>query len=204
MNLFELDSLPAMLRDAITSRNLAARQILFRRDDAASALFFVKTGRLKVIRHTSESSKLTLQIARPGECLAEGALFSRIYGCEAIAEITSEVLIYPKGPLLSALRNYPDLAEDFMTRLVKQNQSLIMNLELRDIRMAHKRVLQYLRYLAGSNHASVVQFDRHLKDIAIDLGLTPETLSRALTRLEHEGVITRGPSFITLHNLPAA
>lgn len=100
-----------------------------------------------------------------------------------------------------------------MSLLVKKHESFIRQLELRDIRAAHVRVLQYLRYLAEPSDArpfaphsnrTVVQFDRPLKEIAIDLGLTPATLSRALTRLEQEGVISRQHTLVTLHNSSAA
>ncbi|NJL56178.1 winged helix-turn-helix domain-containing protein [bacterium] len=45
--------------------------------------------------------------------------------------------------------------------------------------------------------------DRPLKDIAADLGITPETLSRALTKLERDGAITRQQNAIILRDVSA-
>ena len=42
--------------------------------------------------------------------------------------------------------------------------------------------------------------DRFLKDVASDLGFTPETLSRALIRLEADGLIARSDRIIILQN----
>lgn len=204
MDLFTLDSLPSVLKQAIAIRTLASEQILFRQGDSASAMFIVKSGRLKIVRHTPERRLVTLQVVRPGDSFGEGALFSELYAYTAIAEIPSQVVAYPKHSLLAALREKQNLAEDFMALLVKRNLSLIIRLELRDVQAAHRRVLQYLYYLTQANASTVVTFDRPLKDIAIDLGLTPATLSRALARLEREGIISRTQKIIKLNHSSVA
>lgn len=204
MDLLTTTTLPPNLRSAIARRELVAEQILFRQGDSASALFVVQTGRLKIVSHTPERRLVTLQVARPGDSFGESALFSDYYPYTAIAEVPSQVLIYPKQPLLAALRQHLDLAEDFIALLVKQNLVLMTQLELRDIRAAHRRVLHYLHHLTNPDTPNVVRFDRPLKNIAIDLGLTPATLSRALTRLEQEGIITREQNIITLQKSSAA
>lgn len=87
-----------------------------------------------------------------------------------------------------------------MAMLVKKIQSLKLRLELRDIRIAHERVLHYLRHLINYPQETTIVLDRPLKDIAEDLGFTPEALSRALIRLETDGAIARDARIITLHN----
>ena len=71
-------------------------------------------------------------------------------------------------------------------------------MELRHIRIAHERVLHYLRYLPHINSQTYIVFDRSMKDIAVALGLAHETLFGALRRLEREGRITRTPAQIQL------
>ncbi|WP_017315651.1 Crp/Fnr family transcriptional regulator [Mastigocladopsis repens] len=204
MDLLTLDSLPLELRNAIVHRDLAAGESLFQQGDLASSFFVLETGRVKVVRYTSGDKEVILQIAGAGDGVAEIALFSEIYPCSAVAEVNSRVIVYPKEFLLSAIRNNPDLAEDFMAMLVRKIQDLKIRIELRDIRAAHERLLRYLRYQAQFGEHTVVNFDRPLKNIAADLGFTPETLSRALMRLERDGMITRTRLSITLVNSPAA
>jgi CRP/FNR family transcriptional regulator, dissimilatory nitrate respiration regulator len=203
MDLLILDTLPSEVRDAITYRDLAKGENLFQQGEETSAFFVVETGRVKLVRYTSGDKEVTFQVAIPGESLAEIALFSQTHPCTAVAEMPSRVVVYPKEQLLSALRNNPDLAEDFMTILVDRIQGLKVRLELRDIRAAHERLLRYLRYQGQPGEKNTINFDRPLKDIAADMGLTPETLSRALARLEQSGMITRTRLQITLQNLPA-
>ena len=204
MDLLTIGGLPPELRNAITVKELAAEQILFQQGDSASAFFIVETGQLKLVRYISEDTIVTFESVGSGESLAEIALFSDTYPCAAVAEVASRVIVYPKQLILSALRDHADLAEDLRTMLVRKIQVLKVRLELRDIRASHQRVLRYLRYLVQPDHPNIVTFNRPLKDIATDLGLTPETLSRALSRLEREGTITREPGQIRLHNSSAA
>lgn len=204
MDLLTPDRLPLALRDSITYQELVAGQALFQPGEPALGLFVVETGRLRLYRYTTEGRIATLQVARAGESFGETALFSDVYTDNAIAEVATRVAVYPKQLLLDALGNHPNLAEDFMVLLVRKIQSLKFRLELRDIRSAQERVLQYLRHLVQPANETSVELDRPLKEIASDLGLTPETLSRALARLEREGAIARVQRVIMLHNSSAA
>ena len=85
--------------------------------------------------------------------------------------------------------------------LIRKIQTLKVRLEWFNSRSAHERLLQYLRFL--SENQTVVNLDRPLKEIAGELGFTPETLSRALARLEQQGAIARHGRSITLQNSAA-
>lgn len=91
-----------------------------------------------------------------------------------------------------------------MVILVNKIQSLQIDLELRNIRLAHQRLLQYFKYSALVNHETVVNLDRPYKEIALELGFTAETMSRALLKLEKEGAIARQQNKIIIHNSSVA
>lgn len=202
MDLSILDSLPSTLQSAATYQVLVTGQALFHRRDQAQSIFVVQTGRLKLVRYTSEGKLVILQVVRTGESFAESALFSDVYGCDAVAEMPSRVIAYPKQVLLTLLRQQPDLAESFINRLALKNQSLKDRLELQSIRSARERILQYLLHLIQTGETTI-NFDRPIKDIAVELGLTPEALYRTLAQMEREGIITRTQRQITLRT-PAA
>lgn len=200
MDLTAIDSLPETLRDSITIQNLAAGETLFAQEDEASNFYVVASGRIKLVRFLEQGQVSTFEIVRTSESIAEIALFADIYPCTAIAEIDSEVIAYPKEEFLTVLRTYPDITFDFMAMLVQKIQSMKFRLELRDIRIAHERVLRYLRHLVNFPQETTIVLDRPLRDIASDIGFTPETLSRALIKLEAEGAIARQERIITLQN----
>ena len=198
MNLLTIDSLPESLRGAIAFTNLSPGETLFTQGDDATAVFALETGRVKLVRYTGEGRMITFEVVRGGEILAESALFLNTYPCTAIAEEASRVVIYPQEALRSALQNYPELAEELTMILITKMQTLKVRLEWFNSKSAHERLLQYLRFLSGNQ--TVINLDRPLKEIAGELGFTPETLSRALARLEQQGAIARNGRSITLHS----
>ena len=69
-------------------------------------------------------------------------------------------------------------------------------LELRSITSARDRLLHYLIGRLDPGQQTVT-LDKPLKAVASELALTPEALSRLLSRLESEGAITRQRRLIT-------
>jgi DNA-binding Lrp family transcriptional regulator len=60
----------------------------------------------------------------------------------------------------------------------------------RGIPSARDRVLHYLQ-IAAQPDRTTVTLERPLKEIAQEIGISPESLSRALRELQQEGMITR-------------
>ncbi len=84
-----------------------------------------------------------------------------------------------------------------MALLARQVISLRSHLEIRNIRSAKERVVQFLRLAASEENGSIT-FSRPLKDIAGDIGLTHEAFYRTLAKLESSGEIARSGRTITL------
>lgn len=178
-------------------RQFAAGDVLFRQGDAATAIYAVKSGRVRLLRRTVDDHLVVLHTARNGESFAEAALFSEVYHCDAVAAVPSRIWRYPKDQLLAALRANPSLWEAFVARLARQVQGLRSRLELRNIRSARERVFQYLLLAAGPDGRTVA-LDGQLQDIAADLGLTREAFYRTVASLEAKGVIARTEQAIVL------
>lgn len=109
--------------------------------------------------------------------------FHDAYLCTAIAETRSPAVVFPKQPFLKALKHSPELTKALMLQLPKRLHESKMLLELRSICSAHQRVLHYLQLLIKPQRNSLI-LDRLLKDIALNMGLTPEALSRSLKYLQ--------------------
>src|SRR6266851_7973366 len=183
-----LDWLPAAIRERSRVRELDAGQALFRQGDRTFAIFEIERGRLRLIRSTVAGHPVVLHTARPGELLAEAALFAPAYQCDAVAAAASRVRAYPKRELLAAFRADPALAERFMAVLAHQIHALRGRLEERNIRSARERVLHHVALHAGA-HGRTMPVEGTLMDIAAEIGLTPEVLYRTLAELDKEGVV---------------
>jgi CRP/FNR family transcriptional regulator, dissimilatory nitrate respiration regulator len=190
------DRLPPLLEATTTVRALAAGERLFRQGDPAAAFYRVESGRLRLVRRTVDDHLVILHTARRGEFFTEAALFAESYHCDAMAAAPSRVRVYPKAKVVEALRTDPALAAAFMARLARQLQELRARMELRNIRSAKERVLQYLRWRAGRGRS--VALEGPLQDIAAEIGMTREALYRTLAALEAEGRLSRGETAILL------
>lgn len=185
------------LKSFITHRQLNVRETLFRRNEVAFALFAVEVGRIRLVRYLANGTEVCLHVARVGESFAEAALFSEVYHCDAIADRPSRVAVYPKEAILQLMQSRPDAALSFTALFAKHVQSLRTQLELRNVHSARDRTLQYLSLLIEPGQ-SVIMFDRPLKDVATDIGLTHEAFYRALAQLKREGYIQQRRRQITL------
>jgi CRP/FNR family transcriptional regulator, dissimilatory nitrate respiration regulator len=178
-------------------RRLGRGETLFRQGDPATAVYGVEAGRMRLVRHTTEGSAVTLAVAREGDALAEASMFADVYHCEAVADPPSTVAVFPKRELRAALRADADLAARFLALFARQVQELRARLELRNVRSARERVLAWLE-LVESGPLAPPPAGRPLKDLAAELGLTPEAFYRTLARLEREGAIARAGRSLTL------
>jgi CRP/FNR family transcriptional regulator, dissimilatory nitrate respiration regulator len=190
------DGLPHSLEAASAVRELAAGELLFRQGDPAAAIYRVESGRLRLIRRTIDDHLVILHTARRGEFFAEAALFAEAYHCDAVAAVPSRVRIHPRAMMMEALRADPALAEAFMARLARQLQDLRARTELRNIRSAKERVLQFLRLRAGQGRS--IPIEGQLQDIAAEIGMTREALYRTLAVLKAEGRLNRTETTILL------
>lgn len=187
MNLVTPTDLPADLRT--TRCSLAAGQILLQQGEPANNLYWVESGKLRLVSFVNQRM-ITHYFVGEGELLAESALQFDTYACTAIAETSAELLAIPKDEFAAALRQSPRLSELYLANLTQRFQSTKDLLELRSISSARDRILHYLMQRRPAGQTTVT-LDRPLKMLASDLALTPEGLSRLLSRLQTEGVITR-------------
>ncbi len=195
------DRLAAAVGAAGTTRRLAAGEALFRQRDPARAIFVVRSGRVLLVRHTPAGQRVLLHNARPGELLAEAALFAEAYHCDAIAATAAELRVIPTPALRDALRRDPALALGLAGTLAHQVQGLRARLALRDLRPAEDRVLAALALHAGPEDGpedGAVHLPGPLVELAAEIGLSHETLYRTLAALERAGQIERSGGDIRL------
>ena len=113
----------------------------------------------------------------------------------------SQVCVYPKAAVLTALRNDPANALSFLSLVAHQVIELRQRLELMKVRSAKDRVLLYLDLNAGPD-GRTVELRGELQDIASELGLTREAFYRTLTAMTRAGAIKRTGARILLNKSP--
>ena len=125
---------------------------------------------------------MTLFRTRAGDALAEPALFSAVYHCDAVAQLPSRVTGFDRAAVLELIGTKPAFALALVQRLAGQIQGYWRRLELLAIRSAPERVFAGLA--DGRLTGSVIDF-------AAELGLTHEAVYRALSELVRAGRVER-------------
>ena len=178
-------------------RGIAQNECLFHRGEAAFAIFEVIKGKLRLVRNTVEGRQVVMNLSTVGDLFAEAALFANEYHCDAIAVEKTSVRFLDKSKLLALFRNDPELAEKFLSVMARQVQRLRAKLELRNIRSAGERLMQYL-LLSTESDGRTVPIPGTVKELAKELGLTHVGLYRTLAKFEKDGLVVRTPSALVL------
>lgn len=190
MGSFKIEQLPLDLKNAMIYYDLFDGEILFYQNEPAKAIFVVDSGSIKLVQYTDAGQIINHYSVKPGEYFSEVGLFHPVYICTAIAEKNTRVLSFPKQLFVDTLQRDINLSKTFMEQLAWRLYQTKLLLELRGIRSARERILHYLR-VSNPNNEKIIHLEQPLKDIANDIGITPEVLSRTLSQLQNEGIFTR-------------
>ncbi len=180
--------LATRLAEVGREQRLSRGEVLFHQGDPAHEIFGFVAGRVRLDRNLADGQVVTVGVARGPSLLAEAALFSDFYRCSATAERAFALFRVPKIVVLELLETDPSFSRDLARSLMSEVRDLRTRLELRNVRPAADRVVQYLRLLQSRGQPVT---DRPLSALASELGLTPETLYRVVGRLEREGRLRR-------------
>lgn len=176
--------------------DIQAGESIFDIHQPANAIFGLQAGQVQLIQYLDSGYTGYQYRLHSGQWFGESALFVNSYQDCAVATRPSKILSVPKQTFLALLKQEPELAIDFTERLANQLQTAKTLMALRCLRLAIDRVYGYLRMMAEKGAESYV-LDRSLKEIAEQLCLTPEVISRSLRKLQDQGLIRRDGRKVT-------
>jgi len=162
--------------------------------DVISNLHVLNTGFFKIVKLTADGREQVVSLKFRGDWMGFDGIAREVYGCEAIAMDTGELWSVPYAGLLAACVDCPELLtvlHEAMSREIGQDRdSLISVCTL----PADARVAEFLRYFAVSLAARGMRSDQIClrmtrAEIGNYLGMTLESVSRALSRLARDKVI---------------
>ena len=173
-------------------RRVPARGTLYRQGEPGEAIFILTDGSMKLTRRTGSAREHVVRLIRPGEVLAESALFSdKVYAATAVALEDSRLLAVDARRFVVLLQRDPHLAWNVLQRLGKRIEELQTQTELLATHTAEQKVAAYLmhHYRALSPCDAVVASSCRRSDLASLLALAPETLCRVITEFKRRGWI---------------
>lgn len=183
------------LDDLVALRKRIARgQHLFRSGDAFEAIYAIKTGFFKTAVLLEDGREQVTGFQMAGEILGLDGIGSEKHACNAIALEDSEVCVIPFVELERHLREIGSLQHQFhkvMSREIVRDHGVMM---LLGIMRAEERLAAFLLNLSQRFTArgySPTEFNLRMtrNEIGSYLGLKLETVSRAFSRFQEEGLI---------------
>ena len=151
-------------------------------------LLILNRGNVKVYRGDETGTEQVIRLLQPGDYLGEAAVFSaQAVQYDAVALEDSTFCSLSKDYLHQILRGNPELAIKILGDMSQRLQSAETQLESLGQKPAEQRLLDALRAYAGGQTTFTLRISK--KDLASQIGVRPETLSRHLSRLQKNNLI---------------
>lgn len=190
--------LPATAIDAmlVSSRvqTIEQHEWLFRQGETAQALYVVISGGARLVRTAADGRLATIRCAEYGSTLGELSMLSNepryLYSAEAL--VRTEILALDLVKSWRCVDGNAECRAEFMRQLSSELTDRLEDMVLLTQGDALSRLIGFiLRQLpAPPQLPSVVHLDTPKYLLAAQLAMTPETLSRLLTRLRASGAIS--------------
>lgn len=174
--------------DIASSRSYEKGETIYHAGDEGGTLFVLHTGRVKLFRLNASGKEQVLRLIGPGEFFGELSLFSSLPLTDnAIALEATTMCILQGHRLKELMGKYPSIAFkvlDELSRRLKQAENQIENISLSSVT---KRISSALLDLSNGKQEILLPMTKG--DLASQLGMTQETLSRKLATFQEEGLI---------------
>jgi CRP/FNR family transcriptional regulator len=185
-----------MLADELApqKRLVRAGDVLYRAGEKFDCLHVLNSGLVKIVKLTQDGREQVVGLKFRGDWLGFDGIARESYGCDAIAMDTGEVWAIPYDALLKACTSRPELLgvlHGAMSQEITRDRESLMSVCTLP---ADARVADFLHYWADSlgkrgQRTDQITLRMTRAEIGNYLGLTLESVSRALSKLVREDVI---------------
>jgi CRP/FNR family cyclic AMP-dependent transcriptional regulator len=180
-------------------------EYLFWEGEPAACLYVIKTGKVKVLKHSAQGKEIVLEVITPGEICGGGTIFSETQYASARAEERSKVYSLSKKDLLFLIKNRQNLALEvivFLGRKLLQAHEMMIGLISGKVEKRMAALLLGLSEKHGTPVREGIKINLKLtrQDMADFVGTTVETAIRVIGRFKKMGVLSSGSKEIILKN----
>lgn len=175
-------------------RSLEKGGMLFREGDRAEGFYVLQSGAISVFKLTPDGREQIICVFRPPESFAEVTLATlETYPANAVALESSTVIVVQRAGFRELIVRKPELSLHMLASMSLHLKHLVQTLQDYKGRQIEGRLVDWLLRHAPPG-GTVVELPVTKKNVAGQLGVTSETLSRTLARFREEGLIrVEGP-----------
>ena len=189
-----MQSLPEQHVEPLLARSVFRHydrgETLFIQDEETAGIYLVLEGWIKLYRVAPNGSEAVVSVFARGESFGEAiALRGGRYPVSAEAATDCDLFVLPASVLVELIHEDANVAMSILASTFAHLHSLVVELEQLKAHTGAQRVAEFLLTLCQSGEGScsvVLPYDKVL--IAGRLGMKPESLSRAFSRLKPLGI----------------
>jgi len=194
----------------IVELRLHGGEMLFLSGEPVRGLFVVVSGKIRAFQQNEDGREQVMYVDATGSVIGDVAVFDDgPYPTSAMAEGDANVLFIEKSDIRELCAKYPSLALaalKLMAGKVRRQATLVEALSLHEVgpRLALFLIAEMQNEIILAN--GPITFRLHLSnhEIASRIGSVRDVVSRAFSRLKHQGLISlddRDVTILDLHGL---
>jgi CRP/FNR family transcriptional regulator, nitrogen oxide reductase regulator len=195
--------------DLFSERQYQRDDYIFLEGEAPEALYVVRSGKVKVVRHSTDGKDVVLRVVGPGQLLGSVAVFDG-GGYPGTAQAIEEcvMLVVSRNDCLTLVTRFPVFAltviNDMGIRL-RSSAEQIRSLAVERVEQRIARTLLKLGMSAGVDTADgrVIEMPLTRQDVADMTGTTVETAIRVMSKFRRLEIIRTRRGKVVLVDIDA-
>lgn len=189
------DDVPPALFLIGIRRKVDAGTLLFCQDEPADSCFLLERGEVSLCRTSRRGDEVEIARIKAGEWFGEVVLFAaRRYPARATVSSAGTVVEFRRAAVLSS--RDPEVARFFLGLLARKCLALNKRIDQLTVMDARERLAAFIVGLcpgaatgcSGDKSACSFPLPKKKREIALELGMAPETLSRTFRKMQAEGL----------------
>lgn len=162
------------------------------------SLYVIHSGRVKISRVTDNGKAQVIRVLGPGSFMGELSVLHRVPRSDFAEAVQDSVMcVIPGAALTKLMLRFPSIALKVLQELSSRLEEVQVRLEQVQHASPEFRLAQALLQMADTSDKFTLPMSKG--DLASQLGMTQETLSRKLGALQDAGLIAQpGPGQIHL------
>lgn len=194
------------LAERAVARDLKTGEIVFSEGQPCAGLFVVQSGALRIFKSSPNGREQVLSIEGPGSSVAELPVFDGgNYPASTSAAQDSRVLFVSKQDFHSLCLVHPKVSLKVLKVVGARLRRLVGIIEELSFTTVRSRLISFLVRTAGHGTKTARGIEASLpasnQELASHIGTVRELVSRNLSRLQAEGLITLEGKTVVIPNL---
>ena len=185
-----------LLADRAIERHFRKDEVVFVAGDEAIGMYVIVDGALRAFRVSTDGREQVIHVERAGATIAEVPLFDDgAYPSTVAAEEATTTLFIQKRDVQRLFLEHPQIALAALRVLAGRLRRCAELVEALSLREVGQRLARFVLAEARSRGTRTeqgisLQLTQTNQQIAARIGSVREVVSRAFTRLQHDGLIT--------------